>query len=314
MSATQAQGMLLGLALGDALGYPVEFLSLERIRQQYGKQGITTPPNPALYTDDTQMSIALAEALIAAGEGDLETLMAAVGQGFIAWLHSQDDPAQRRAPGRTCITGVQNYAAGIPWQASGVAGSKGCGSAMRVAPIGYLYQDDQEKLKAVALASGIITHGHPAAQAASIAAAYMVKLALDGVHPSAWFAPLLHITAGISDEFDQAILRVGHVEGWINRDAALKHIGEGWVGEESVAIALYCVRQHPDDYTAAVRLAANIDGDSDSTACITGGILGARLGLAALPWTEHTENRAYLLDLGQRLAQKRQNLNNPHAI
>jgi ADP-ribosylglycohydrolase len=76
------------------------------------------------------------------------------------------------------------------------------------------------------------------------------------------------------------------------------------VGEEAVALAVYCVLRYPDDYTACVRRAANIDGDSDSVACIAGGIMGARLGLEAIPtaWRARCENAAYLDNLAGRLA------------
>ena len=302
MTQEQAQAILLGLALGDALGFPVEFLSIPQIRQRYGANGITSPPNPALYTDDTQMTIAIAEALVQHGNADLDTLMQSIGENFVKWMHHPD--TLDRAPGNTCLKGTRNLESGISWRKSGVPDSKGCGSAMRVAPIGYFYQNSPENLKRVALSSGIITHGHPATQAASVAAAYMIKLALDGIHPSEWIELLSEIASGISDEFDEVLQRVPTMEKMEDRATALQLIGGGWVGDEAVAMALYCVRQYPDDYVATVRLAANISGDSDSVACIAGGISAARLGLDAIPktWQENCENQQYLLDLGKRLA------------
>jgi ADP-ribosylglycohydrolase len=76
------------------------------------------------------------------------------------------------------------------------------------------------------------------------------------------------------------------------------------VGEEAVALALYCVIGRPDDYVDCVRRAANTNGDSDSVACIAGGICAARLGLEAIPasWRERCENRDYLTDLAMRMA------------
>jgi ADP-ribosylglycohydrolase len=90
----------------------------------------------------------------------------------------------------------------------------------------------------------------------------------------------------------------------VDEEAALRHIGEGWVGEEAVGLALYCVLRYPDDYVACVRRAANTNGDSDSISCIAGGIMGARLGLDAIPvdWINQCENRDYLFDLSQRMA------------
>ena len=174
MDLNKAKGVIYGLAIGDALGRPTEFLSSDLIKSKYGDKGIQELPEPALFTDDTQMSIAIAEALIKSGEKDIEEIMAAVKEEFIKWLHS---PENNRAPGRTCLSGVENMEKGRHWSESGIAGSKGCGSAMRAAPIGYLYQHDPERLKEVAHASGICTHGHPTADAACIGAAFGIKAA-----------------------------------------------------------------------------------------------------------------------------------------
>lgn len=303
MSVKQAQAILFGLALGDALGWPTEFSSLVRIKEQFGPQGIQEPPDPALYTDDTQMTTALTEGILDVGkDAPLDAIINAIGKRFIEWK----DEAPRRAPGNTCMSGVIRFESGVPWQESGIAGSKGCGSAMRVATIGYLYRDDDERLYEVAKASGIITHGHPAAVAASIAGAYLVKLALTGAHTTQYMSKVMTFCDGISDEFDAAILRVGHVLGWTDEEAALRHIGQGWVGEEAIALALYCVLRYDDDYVACVRRGANSNGDSDSVACIAGGIMGARLGsLDGIPsgWVARCENRDYLMDLAKRMAE-----------
>ncbi|MBR9980168.1 MAG: ADP-ribosylglycohydrolase family protein, partial [Desulfatitalea sp.] len=102
-------------------------------------QGITELPDPALFTDDTQMSIAVARALILAGEKQVDAIMVAMRDEFVQWRQSPDN---NRAPGNACLQGVANLEKGIHWTQSGVPHSKGCGSAMRAAPIGYLYQDD----------------------------------------------------------------------------------------------------------------------------------------------------------------------------
>lgn len=301
MNQQKARAILLGLALGDALGYAVEFHSLASIKQRYGQGGIEEPPDPALYSDDTQMTIALAEGLLDAGlNATLDAQMEAVSARFIAWKNSPDS---NRAPGKTCIAGVGNLERGLPWREAGIADSKGCGSAMRVAPIGFLYRADPDKLRRVAEASSLLTHRHPAAVAASIAAAYAVALALDGIPTAEYLPRIAQFVDGISEEFEQALRRVGHVGAWGDEERALAHIGEGWVGEEAVAMALYCVLRYPNDYKACVRRAANINGDSDSVACIAGGIMGARLGMSALPieWQQRLENYAGLVHLADRL-------------
>lgn len=281
MSVEQAKAILFGLALGDALGYPTEFGSLNVIKSQYGEQGIQDLPDPALYTDDTQMTLAVTEGLLDVGlDADLDVQMNAIGKRFVIWAES---PENNRAPGLTCMKGVRRFKQGMPWRESGVFDSKGCGSAMRVATIGYLYQHDEQRLRDVALSSGIITHGHRTAKAASIGAAYLIKLVLDGVPTIQWMSEVVTFTKDISDEFHQAILRVGHVLSWTSEEYALDHIGQGWTGEEAVALALYCALHYPDDYLACIRRGANTNGDSDSIASIAGGIMGARLGLDAIP-------------------------------
>lgn len=309
-SATDsARAMLYGLALGDALGWPVEFLSRANIRAKYGRVGITAPPDPALYTDDTQMSAAMAEALVDAGERDLDTLMKALSHHFVMW---KNDPlTATRAPGTACIRGVNALELGAPWAEAGVKDSKGCGACMRVAPVGYFYQHDISKLANVARSQAWLTHRHPTSDAAAVGAAYAVKLALDGVAPQDFPERVLAFMGGQSEEFDAALHRVIEVRDWPDGEAALDHVGRtrggGWIAEEAVAMALYCVAKQPDHYSAAVILAANIDGDSDTVASITGGILGARLGPEALPpdWLARLENRDYLGDLADRLAEKK---------
>jgi ADP-ribosylglycohydrolase len=294
-------GMIYGLALGDALGAPVEFWELKGIRERYGPDGIQELPSPALFTDDTQMTLAVAEALVAAGHQDLGAIMAAISQNFVAWLRS---PENDRSPGGACLYGARQLEAGVPWWRSGKPNSKGCGAAMRVAPIGYLYQHNLPKLRRVAAASALATHHHPTAQLGAVAAAFLVKLALDHLPPEDMLPPLELETHGQVLEFDQAIARLEEALGMASPDAALAHIGEGWVAEEAVLMALYCFLKSPDDFLATIRQGANIKGDSDSIACIAGAISGAYLGIQALPpsWVNRLEKSSYLADVAQRLA------------
>ena len=100
----QVLGMLFGIALGDALGWPAEPLNLDQIKVRFGPQGIQELPEPALFTDDTQMTLAVAEALIDAGDQDLEGLLAAVSRRFVEWLHN---PESSRGPGASCLYGAR---------------------------------------------------------------------------------------------------------------------------------------------------------------------------------------------------------------
>jgi ADP-ribosylglycohydrolase len=310
-----ARAVLLGLALGDALGRPVEFLDRPQIRAMYGRAGIQEPPTPAIYTDETQMSLAVAEALADAGHLDLDVLMGAVARKFIGWKHDPSTP--QRAPGVTSIRGVNALEAGAPWREAGVRDSKGSGSCVRVAPVGFFFQADPARLERVARAQGVLTHRHPTSDAACTAAAYLVKLGLDGAPVRDYLPQLRRFVAGLAAEFDAAINRVEQVLEWGDVEAALSTIGPtrggGWVAEEAVAMALYCVLRHPDDYVGGVRLAANITGDSDSVASLAGGMLGARLGLAGIPaeWTARLEDRDLITGIADRLSARRSQLPAP---
>jgi ADP-ribosylglycohydrolase len=308
MSSYRAAAVLLGAAIGDALGWPVEFESLADIKRRYGPQGIAELPDPAVYTDDTQMTIALAEGILEAGlNADLDAQMEAVGRRFAQWHERQSEPGYARAPGVASMAGSARFAAGVPWRTSGSEDAKGCGAAMRVAALGYLYQHDAQRLKEVAAASAMITHRHPTAIASAVGAAFAVKLALDAVPVRELVYRVDEATRGLSDEFSNTLLQIGHVGGWTDEEAAMRHIGAGWVGDQAVALALYCVVRYPDDYVGCVRRGANLTGDSDSVASIAGGISGARLGLDAIPsgWRARIEDRDALVDLAARLAAAR---------
>src|SRR5690606_24232252 len=114
----------------------------------------------------------------------------AMARHFIGWKRDPITPL--RAPGATSMRGVNALEAGAPWREAGVRDSKGCGSCMRVAPVGYLYQHDPGRLQNVARAQGVLTHRHPTADAACMAAAYAVKLALDSVLPDEFPRRILH--------------------------------------------------------------------------------------------------------------------------
>lgn len=317
------RGAIFGLAIGDALGYPAEFRSREQILHEIGPNGITdfialADPRfsrpwivgeyqpPGTYTDDTQMSIALAEGLLESSEA-LDDQMQAIGKCFVKWSRS---PENNRAPGSTCMTGCANLASGTPWREAGVAQSKGCGSAMRVAPIGLLYAKDTERLLEIARASSLLTHGHPAALEGAAAGALMVASALDGADGPAIYQAIEKYCFGKSHDFDACLRKVPK---WLNTSPAIAlsepGLGEAWVAEEAIASALYCVWRHPDDFAAGVFEAVNTDGDSDSIAAITGSVLGARLGFDAIPgkWREEIENARMLLELADRLYERASN-------
>jgi ADP-ribosylglycohydrolase len=298
------QGAVVGLAVGDALGFPVEFIGSEETRRRYGPQGVTdfVPPRShplGTYTDDTQMSLAVAGALVRAGADSDDDVLSAIAEGLLKWAES---PENDRAPGSTTMSACRRLAAGRSWQESGIPESKGCGSTIRTAPIGLYYHRDRERLMRVAGRSSAITHGHPCAVAGAVANALAVTLALADTPPDAFLPAIIEATEGLSDEF---AAKMRQVPGTLSMapDGAFDVLGDAWVAEEAMACALYCFLRSPRDYASTVLTAANASGDSDSVACIAGGISGAYNGLQAIPerWRTGVENAAGLLETADRL-------------
>lgn len=274
------RGYLYGSACADALGRPVEQLYIEQIKEKYGEKGILELPSGSLWTDDTQLMLVLARGLLRGAELELSGLMDILAEELIRWLDEPDLGA-----GATSKGAALRLKAGIEWNNSGIA-SKTCGSLMRVGILGFMYQNDSEKLLRAASISGKITHTHPTADAASIAGAFAVKLAFDGTEPGDMLEPLLKVTEGISKEFTEALTASYKLAyGSLEDEEALRKIGQGWYAEETFAMAYFCMLRYPENYKKAIQTAVNITGDSDSIGSVAGGILGARLGIDAVPAT-----------------------------
>jgi ADP-ribosylglycohydrolase len=327
----RAAGCLFGLALGDALGAPTEFLRVDEILRRYPPDGPQEPKgNPARVTDDTQMALAVGEGLAAAARPlTPETLEPSLREAFVEWWAS---PENNRAPGRTCLQACANLADGLPWITATVASSKGCGANMRVAPVGLLTKEGDgvtpTTRAAIAQFQAALTHGHPTALAASdLTAAAVADLAGGGdpaglpgrlreyahsqrsVYHHDWLGDLWQ-RPGISspEEFIE--------RGWddclavLDRlDAALRSpdreadpclaTGAGWVAEEAMGTGLLCFLLFPEEPAAALRRAAVTSGDSDSIAALAGAFAGASLGISAWPesWVARIEYRDRLAAL-----------------
>jgi ADP-ribosylglycohydrolase len=323
----RASGALFGLAYGDALGRPTEFLSIAQIEERYGPGGPRELVGwPAMVTDDTQMALAVGWALHEAPAATPAVLEPLLRARFLAWARSPDN---NRAPGMTCMRACAGLARDLPWQEATIAGSKGCGANMRVAPVGLVPGYDPDTLAGVAQLQAGLTHGHPTGLAASELTAYAVRVLRDGaalpdlpallrqrvreqrtVYRGDWLGDLWQ-RPGIDDPATFIARGWDECGDALDRlDAALarsddgadpcRATGEGWIAEEALATGLLCALWHRDDPVSALARAAATSGDSDSIACLAGAFLGAAYGPIAWPagWIDQIEYADQLATLG----------------
>jgi ADP-ribosylglycohydrolase len=300
-------GTIWGLAAGDAIGYPVEFMTTDKILDLGGSayicsQANSVEDNENQISDDTQMSVAVAKGLLESKTDNVDEIMYHISNQFVEWF---DSPENNRAPGNNCMTGVKNLKMGLDWNSSGVINARTCGACMRTAPIGLAFYDDLDKLKEIASASAISTHNSKSAQASAVANAYLVARGIRNEDPKKIFESVYDFTRGISSSFSH---KLKQLEGVLDKEPreAFSVIGEGWRGDEAVSGALYCILKTGFDYNKAVPMAADYSGDSDSVASIAGGIIGAHKGYRAIDrmFLRNLEKRDALQELSIKLCNK----------
>ena len=290
---------MLGLAIGDALGAPIEFLRLPEIKKRYGKDGITDFHEwrgfkLGSFTDDTQMSLATAVGCIKAyqrwREREICHPASVVHRCYLDWLESQNDPEQRRGPGRTCLSALQSGKMGTIEDK--INNSKGCGGVMRTAPVGLAFPSDRAFQEGAEYAA--ITHGHPSGYLTAGFLSTIVSYIIEGKT----LAEAIDLCIGQLTQYDGHSETLEKIElaqklsgSQESPEESIQAIGEGWVGEEALAISLYCSLKFSDNFERGTLAAVNHSGDSDSTGSITGAILGTLLGVESIPrlWVRKVE-------------------------
>lgn len=338
------RGCLMAGAVGDALGYEVEFMSRRSILSRFGEQGITKfaldRNGKALISDDTQMTLFTANGMLM---GLTRGYMRGIGGrpekyvdiAYLDWYYTQtgkkremliDDwhptwlrdlpeMAHRRAPGNTCLSACESLFRGEKAQNN----SKGCGGIMRVAPMallnaGYASRNENSySIEELAEAGGEIaevTHKHPLGfLPASLLTVLLYKVIpmtakqvqeeidgivadtvniLDRIYKGKYDADKRYLK-----ELTMKAVQLAHSD--ISDADAIRQLGEGWVAEETWAIALYCTIRHIDSVEDAIIASVNHDGDSDSTGSVCGNIMGAIYGY------EHIKERNIFCPEGKKL-------------
>lgn len=340
------RGSLIGGAIGDALGYPVEFMHYGQIVSKYGKNGITrfelNDKGFAEISDDTQMTLFTANGLLfghsrGAMRGIMGDPASYIKDSYLEWLQTQtgdidytkwhynwirevNELHSRRAPGTTCLQSLTEIANNKDVENH----SKGCGGIMRISPIPLFYNGKMKKFfgnpkQTMRVAGDVaeITHKHPMGYLPAALLAHLIECLLATENPTSYqIAQYLHegirllreVYPELTNEIDclqylvekagrRAVSCLPDVE-------AIKQLGEGWVAEETLAIAVCCVMRYPNDFEKAVVAYVNHSGDSYSTGAVTGNIMGAICGYEAIPsyYKEKLELRWLIEEMADDLA------------
>lgn len=301
-------GCLLGGAIGDALGAPVEFWSSQRIDGEFPDGVRTYLPSGygdtlGLITDDTQMTLFTIEGLLRAKQDPSLDPIVEVHRSYVEWWTTQTldappedaDPGSlateewlysRRAPGVTCMSALQQTVQDGRQGKAADNDSKGCGAVMRSAPFSLMGLDNAADL---AMQAAALTHGHPSGQASAGALVVMLESLLAGDALPRAIGAALDWCDGVAggQETREALMRALAADrlGSAPTAATIERLGAGWVGEEALAIAAFCALSFPerDEVLNALSMAVSHGGDSDSTGAICGHLVGALHGVQAFP-------------------------------
>lgn len=347
------RGCLIGGAIGDALGYPVEFIkSVESIKDIYGENGITRYKlidGKAIISDDTQMTLFTANALLwgitrFSLKGIAPINKYCIYYAYknwyntqvinydcqlnndmkISWIADLPELNASRAPGITCLNALNSNQVGSLEEP--INNSKGCGGVMRVAPIGLFwgkeliieeeqYIDTLKKVGVYAAEATALTHGHPLGIIPSYVFAILISIlshSSQATIEDAFNLSMNLYKENFSNQYDkennkcfislmEKAVKLAHQN--ISDIDAIMELGEGWVAEEALAIAIYSCIKYSNDFEKAIVCAVNHGGDSDSTGSIAGNIMGAYLGFDKIPeyYIENLELKDVILELAEDL-------------
>lgn len=294
-------GCLVGVAVGDGLGAWREGRGMAR-REEI--ESLTERLEQLTYTDDTHMTIGVAESLVESKGFNGEHM----AQTFIR--NYEAEPWRGYGPGPPRI--FRMIRSGEPGDRAAdkvyAGGSLGNGSAMRVAPVGLLYSDNPERLREIAYKSSSITHSHELGREGAALQAYAIALALntpsnEEIDREAFLLKLQDFAQ--NQLYKQKIARMKELLGAQDRAQVVNVLGNGIEALRSVPTAIYSFLLQPKSYKDSVIYAISLGGDTDTIASMAGAISGAYLSIEAIPqeWEAKLENRKYIEALAERLWQ-----------
>jgi poly(ADP-ribose) glycohydrolase ARH3 len=293
------RGALLGTAVGDALGAPVEGRSMEKVRSVYGEEKVWTMVN-GRYTDDTEMMIGVAESLIRIRGFNGADMARTFIQNF--------DVKRGYGPGSTGA--LRMIREGENWDTAskklfGGEGSYGNGAAMRIAPVGLFYYDDTAALREAAYKSSMITHSHELGKEGAALQAFAVALAVRGQKEGM----LSELEAFVQNSvYKEKIRLIGLLleKAPPTKKEVIAKLGNGMAAFNSVPTAIHSFL-HAGSFEEGVVSAVSLGGDTDTIGAMSGAISGAYYGDSAIPreWVKQLEagekGKSYIRMLAEKL-------------
>jgi ADP-ribosylglycohydrolase len=296
------KGTLLGVAIGDVLGAPFEGHLRTAIHSRFDSFDEFLKNNKNLFfthTDDTQLTLHTAEALIEGKGFDIDVFI----DEYIKWL---DDPPI--GAGYGCISSIRKLRQGISWKEAS-SNSGGNGTAMRVSPIGLFYCEDIDKLISSAIKSSQITHMHPAASAGAVVTAKAVAYLLDkdpeeGFSIDEFFKTIISSISNskftIWNEFKDILTKIQSnldmsIESGLIKfsQAGVKapffiehYLGQAFVHPytlSTVACAIFVFLKKLASFKECIYELSTAGGDSDTIGAIGGSLAGAYFGMEKIP-------------------------------
>lgn len=300
------EGGLIGLLVGDALGVPYEFKSPDELPPI--DQIEMTPPAgferswpeipPATWSDDGAQALCLLASLLQCGGLDIDDF----GRRLQNWRYLGYMAVAGDAfdVGNTSREVIARLASGVPASRAGARDehSNGNGSLMRTLPIALWHRGNDAELARDAMRQSAVTHAHLRSQLCCALYALWARGVLEQ-REDPWAQAVAFVKADVKenatarDELDRAVLA----------SASLPVRGTGYVVDCLWSAHQVCQQK---DYASVVRAAVALGHDTDTTACVAGGIAGLAFGVAAIPtrWREALRERdtaqALLSDLLKR--------------
>lgn len=274
MVLQQFQGCLVGVAVGDALGMPVEGWTRERIRDQFGclRELVDGPLPAGSVTDDTQQTLLLAESLVERGEFEAEDVV----QRLVRWYQSRPFGI-----GAHTEKVLRLIAQGVSWQQAteeverqDAPWTAGNGSLMRCAPIALRYYRDISALLDYSHQSSALTHPNPLARAACAFFNAVLSRVLRGWEKKEALSFAMELMAHAPHELLDRVQGIGN--------KAADELGASGFVLDTLEVALWAW-WHYDNFEEALVAVVNLGGDADTNGAVTGALMGAQVGVEAIP-------------------------------